>query len=344
MGGIGPAMVQPRSGTRSTSAGRVASGRLVASRDVIMDADDAKSDVILAAAVAVIGPTVLSFVSRLPIIPQTGVLGALVGIGSLALLTLLVPLWLARYRGDGAAAFGLRESAGPVAVAGAPSTKGAALLLAAPAAAAGTLSLLVLGADVVTVVLGRLGPAFWSAEGLTGLLIAVLEVLVLIAGSFVLVGFLSVRSRDGFPRSPDTSLTELVRTFGLGAVGVALLTGIVRLATGASVVLLVLHVLALVAVLLLADRLVPAGSSVPRTTVAAPLLVVVLLQTFSAGGLFGGGLLLGLHRGALAAGVVIAIAALSATRRGSGVALPLVIAVHWWPTCLSPLPGAGGLC
>jgi hypothetical protein len=309
-----------------------------------MDADDAKSDVILAAAVAVIGPTVVAFVSRLPLLPQTGLLAALLGIGSLALLTLLVPLWLARYRGDGAAAFGLRETAGPVAVAGAPGTKGAALLLAAPAAVTGALSLLVLGADAVTVVLGRMGPAFWSADGVTGLLIAVLEVVVLTAGTFVLVGFLGVRSRDGFPRSPDTSLTELVRTFGLGAVGVALLTGIVRLATGASVVLLVLHLLALVAVLLLTDRLVPAGISVPRTTVVAPLVVILVLQTFSAGGLFGGGLLLGLHRGALAAGVVIAIAALGATRRGSGVAFLLVIAVHWWPTCLSPLPGAGVLC
>ncbi|MFO7777783.1 MAG: hypothetical protein R6V28_05460 [Nitriliruptoraceae bacterium] len=311
---------------------------------MIIDADDAKSDVILAAAVAVIGPTVITFVSRLPFVPRSGVLGALLGVAWLALLTLLVPLWLARYRGDGAAAFGLRDTAGPVAVAGAPGTTGAALLLAAPAAVAGMLALLVLGADALTVVLGRLGPAFWSADALFGLLIAGLELVVLVAGSLVLVGFLSVRSRDGFPRSPDTSLTELVRTFGLAAVGVALLTGIVRLATGASLVLLVLHLLALVAVLLLTDRLVPAGISVPRTTVVAPLVVVVLLQTFSAGGLFGGGLLLGLHRGALAAGVVIAIAALGATRRGTGATLALVIAAHWWPTCLSPLPGAGGLC
>lgn len=311
---------------------------------MITDADDAKSDVILAAAVAVIGPTVVTFISGLPFVPRSGVPGALLGVVWLALLTLLVPLWLARYRGDGAAAFGLRDTAGPVAVAGAPGRAGASLLLAAPAAATGVLGLLVLGADAVTVVLGRLGPAFWTTDGLFGLLIAILEVVVLVAGSLVLVGFLSVRSRDGFPRSPDTSLTELVRTFGLGAVGVALLTGIVRVATGASVVLLVLHVLALVAVLLLTDRLVPAGISVPRTTVATPLVVVVLLQTFSAGGLFGGGLLLGLHRGALAAGVVIAIAALGATRRGTGVTLALVIAAHWWPTCLSPLPGAGGLC
>jgi len=311
---------------------------------VIIDADDAKSDVILAAAVAVIGPTVITFVSRLPLVPTSGVLGALLGVVWLALLTLLVPSWLARYRGDGAAAFGLRDTAGPVAVAGAPGTAGASLLLAAPAAATGVLGLLVLGADPLTVVLGRLGPAFWSSDALVGLLVAGLEAAVLIAGSLVLVGFLSVRSRDGFPRSPDTSLTELVRTFGLGAVGVALLTGIVRLATGASPVLLVLHLVALIAVLLLTDRLVPAGISVPRTTVVAPLVVVVLLQTFAAGGVLGGGLLLGLHRGALAAGVVIAISALGATRRGTGVTLALVTAAHWWPTCLSPLPGAGGLC
>jgi len=26
------------------------------------------------------------------------------------------------------------------------------------------------------------------------------------------------------------------------------------------------------------------------------------------------------------------------------LAVPLIIAVHWWPTCLSPLPSAGGMC
>jgi len=177
------------------------------------------------------------------------------------------------------------------------------------------------------------------AVGLTALRLVVLSVATL-----VLTGFLSVRSRDGFPRSPDTSLVELVRTFGLGAVGVALVTGLIRAVTGGSGSIMVLNVLALVAVLLVVDRLVPAGITVPRTTIVAPLLIIVILQTFSAGGIFGGGLLLGLHRGALAAGVVIAVAATAATRRGAVLAVPLIIAVHWWPTCLSPLPSAGGMC
>jgi hypothetical protein len=329
---------------RSTGSRRVASARLVASGPVFIDADDAKTDVILAAAVAIIGPTVLGFVLRLPLVPRTGVLGASLEVVWLGLVTMLVPLWLARYRGDGVAAFGLRERAGPIGVAGEPSSLTAGLLLAAPAALTGAVTLWALGAGPVTIVLGRLGPALANGADMTALVFSALLLAVLVAGTLVLVGFLGVRSRTGFPRSPDTSLTELVRTFGLGAVAVALLTGLVRLATGGSVIVLALNLLALVAVLLLADRLVPGGIEVPRTTVVAPLVVVVVLQTFSAGGLLGGGLLLGLHRGALAAGVVIAITALSATRRGSGVTVPLVIAVHWWPTCLTPLPGAGSLC
>ena len=329
---------------RSTGSRRVASARLVASGSVFIDADDAKTDVILAAAVAIIGPTVLGFILRLPLVPRTGVLGAALEVVWLGLVTMLVPLWLARYRGDGAAAFGLRERTGPIGVAGEPSSLSAGLLLAIPAALAGALTLWALGAGPVTIVLGRLGPAIATGADVTALVFSALLLAVLVAGTLVLVGFLGVRSRAGFPRSPDTSLTELVRTFGLGAVAVALLTRLVRLATGGSVIVLALNLLALVTVLLLADRLVPGGIEVPRTTVVAPLVVVVVLQTFSAGGLLGGGLLLGLHRGALAAGVVIAITALSATRRGSGVTVPLVIAVHWWPTCLTPLPGAGSLC
>ena len=329
---------------RSTGSRRVASARLVASGLVFIDADDAKTDVILAAAVAIIGPTVLAFVARLPLVPRTGVLGAVIEVVWLGLVTMLVPLWLARYRGDGAAAFGFREATGPIAVAGQPSTLRAGLLLAVPAAAAGAVTLWALGAGPATIVLGRLGPAIANGADVTSLVLAALVLGVLVVGTLVLVGFLGVRSRDGFPRSPDTSLTELVRTFGLGAVAVALLTGLVRLATGGSLIVLVLNLLALIAVLLLTDRLVPGGIVVARTTVVAPLIVIVVLHTFSAGGLLGGGLLLGLHRGALAAGVVIAITALSATRRGSGVTVPLVIAVHWWPTCLTPLPGAGSLC
>ena len=314
---------------------------------MFIDADDAKTDVILATAVAVIGPTLVGFVSQLPFLPRTGVLGSALNLVWLGLMTLLAPLWLARYRGDGAAAFGLRDTATPLRVVGAADTSNgatSAVLLAVPAALAGGLSLWVLGWPIGAIALGRIGMSLRGGAEIGVLVLTTGWVVLLSAGTLVLVGFLSVRSRVGFPRSPDTDLTELVRTFGLGAVAAALLTGMVRIVTGGPVVLLALNLVALIAILLLTDRLVPPGIRVPRTTVVAPLVLVVVLQTFSAGGLFGGGLLLGLHRGALAAGVVVAISALAATRRGSGAALGLVVAVHWWPTCLSPLPQAAGLC
>ena len=311
---------------------------------VFIEADDAKTDVILAAAVAVIGPSLVGFVSRLPLLPRTGVLAVLVDLVWLAAVSLLVPVLLARYRGDGVAAFGFRTRGGHLGVAGTPSPPTSAALLVLPVATAGVATIVLLGGGPVAAVLGSVGLSLERGADVVQAGVLALRVAVLTVGAVVLMGFLSVRSRDGFPRSPDTSLTELVRTFGLGATAVALLTGLVRVATGGPLLALVLNLLALVAVLLLVDRLVPTSVSVPRTTVVAPLLLVVVIQTFAAGGLLGGGLLLGLHRGALAAGVTIAIAATAATRRGVAVAVPMVLAVHWWPTCLSPLPGAGGLC
>lgn len=311
---------------------------------MFIDADDAKTDVILAGALAVLGPTLLGFVTRLPLLPRAGVGAVVVELVALGLLTLLVPLWSARYRQDGGAAFGLAEGTGHLSVAGTTRTTSAALQLAAPVVLLGVLLAALLSSQASAIPLGRVGLALRTADPTVSLVLTLVQVALLSVGSLVFTGFLSVRGRAGFPRSPDVSLTELVRTFGLGAVAIALLTGLVRVATGADVRVLGLNLLAVVAVLLLADRLVPLGIEVPRSTVAAPLVVVVLMQTFAAGGLLGGGILTGLHRGALAAAVVLTVASLAATRRGIAAAVPLVIAVHWWPTCLSPLPGAGGLC
>lgn len=311
---------------------------------MFLDADDAKTDVILAGALAVLGPTLLGFVTRLPLLPGSGVGAVVVELLALAAVTLLVPLWSSRYRGDRAAAFGFAPGGGHLRVAGTTGTATAALTLAAPAVLLGVLLAALISSQASVLVLGRAGLALRTGDAALNLVVTLAQVAVLSAGTLVLTGFLGVRGRVGFPRSPELSLTELVRTLGLVATGVALLTGVVRVVTGADVRIVALNLVALVAVLLLADRLVPYGIEVPRTSIAAPLVVVVLMQTFAAGGLFGGGLLTGLHRGALAAGVVVAVTSLAATRRGVVAAIPLVIAVHWWPTCLSPLPGAGGLC
>lgn len=336
----GAALAIPRTARRG---GRVASTGVVASRAVFIDADDAKTDVILAGALAVLGPTLLGLVSRLPLLPRAGAGAVVVELLFLALLTLLVPLWSARYRQDGAAALGF-GAGGHLQVAGTTSRVTAALQLAAPVVVLGAVLAALLSSQASVIPLGRLGLALRTTDPVVSLVLTIAQVAVLSAGTLVLTGFLSVRGRAAFPRSPDVSLTELVRTFGLGAAGIALLTGLVRIAGGADVRIVALNVLTLVVVLLLADRLVPVGLEVPRTAVTAPLVVIVVMQTFAAGGLFRGGLLVGLHRGSLAAAVVVTVATLAATRRGVAAAVPLVVAVHWWPTCLSPLPGAGGLC
>jgi uncharacterized membrane protein YgcG len=254
--------------------GRVASTQVVASRAVFIDADDAKTDVILAGALAVLGPTLLGFVSRLPLLPRTGVGAVVVELIALALLTLLVPLWSARYRQDGAAAFGV-ATGGHLQVAGTATRATAALQLAAPVVVLGVLLAALLSSQASVLALGRLGLALRTADPVVSLVLTIAQVAVLSLGTLVLTGFLSVRGRAGFPRSPDVSLTELVRTLGLAAAGIALLTGLVRIAGGADVRIVALNVLALVTVLLLADRLVPVGLEVPRTTVAAPLVVIV---------------------------------------------------------------------
>lgn len=318
---------------------------------MVIDSDDAKTDVILTAAVAAIGPTMLGFVTRLPVVPTRGTFGVLIELLAVLLLTVATPLALARHRRDGAAAFAL-AGGGRLSVVGSATDRGepghvGRLLLAVPAIAAGVATMLLVpwpGAAGGAAVLGRPGPAL-AAGDLPAAVLSLLWVLVHTGAALLLVAFLSVRGRDGFPRSPDVSPTELIRTIGLGATGVAVVTGLVRLTTGGgSIGVLSVNVLALVALLLLVDRATPARGSLPRTTLAAPLVVVVVVQVFAAGGVFGGGLLLGLHRASLATGVVLAIAVATTRRSGAAVALPLLLAVHWWPTCLSPLPTAAGMC
>jgi hypothetical protein len=294
---------------------------------VYISPDDAKTDVILAAAVTVLGLTLRGFLGSLPLYPRSGLAAAVLDLIWIVALTLAVPILLARYRQDGADAFGFSGTGRAI---------GSGFLLAVPVLLAGVgLQALVFGMSP-SPIFGRLaGPL--AAASPAGLGLSLGRVALLSLGTLVLVGFLAVRSREGFPRSPDTSLTQLVRTIGLGAVGVAAVGGLLRGLTGGSVLVAIANAATLAAILLLTDRLVPTGLSVPRTTVVAPVVVVVVGNVFATGGLFRGDLLTGLTVGALATGVTVAIASLAQTRHGALAAAPLVVAVHFWPTCLSPL-------
>jgi hypothetical protein len=306
---------------------------VVASRAVYLSPDDAKTDVILAAATAVLGVALRGFVATLPLYPSVGIVATVLDLGWIFALTALVPLLLARYRGDGLAAFGLGD--GGVA---------RGLILLVPAVALGLVIQFVAGAGPLGLVLGRL-----AGGGLTALGIGVNAALVLVGsvGTLLLYGFLASRAREGFPRSPDTSLTQLVRTTGLVVVIAAGATGLVRALTSFSLAALVLvaaNVVAVTVVLLLVDRVVPVGVMVPRAALVAPVIVLVVAQIFVTGGLFRGDLVGGLYSAALATGVVVAVAASAQTRAGTALAVPLVVAAHWYPTCLSPLTLITGVC
>lgn len=331
----GPASVSGVRGVE-TAAGSV--------RRVYLSPDDAKTDVILAAVTAVLGISLRAFVSGL--LPRSGLVAGLADVLWIVALTALVPVLLARYRRDGAAAFGFAATGH-----GSPRGAAAGLLLAAPAAVLGVVVMAVAlpaGSDV-SALPGRLGVPIARGD-VVGIALGGTRVVLFALGSVLLIGFLAVRSREGFPRSPDMPLTQLVRTIGLAAVGVALVGGLLRTLGGGSVVIAVANALALAAILFLTDRLIPTGIVVPRTAVVAPVVVVVVGNVFATGGLFRGDLLAGLTVGALATGTTLAIAGLAQTRAGVAVAIPLAVAVHVWPTCLSPLvlvrvvEPLGGLC
>lgn len=296
--------------------------------------EDARSDVILAGATTLFGGFALQLLTRLPFYPRQGVLPLLLGAGWIFVLTGLVPLLLARYRGHGLAAFGLER---------ARSAWRSGLMIAAPVAVVGVLVTLGRGGSVGNAVLGRIGAPLL---GLTGsgsaataagfLVVALAQLAALSAGALLLITFLTVRGRDAF-RTTEVSLTELIRTFGMGAALVALLLGLLRSLGAAQVVPTVLQVLGLAAVVLLTDRLVSPASLVPRTAIVTPVVAVVVLHVFAAGGIFRGDLLTGLYGGAMGAGLAVAIAALIETRWRAWAVVPLIIALHWWPNCLSPL-------
>jgi hypothetical protein len=306
---------------------------------VYVSAEDSRSDVILAAATTLFGWFAVSILAQLPFYPRRGLVGLVLQVVWVFVLTGLVPWLLARYRGDGLAAFGLD---------GPRSAWRAGLVLAAPVVALGVLREVVLGRElgpgtVAGAVLGRIGgargpsPALVDGPALT--LDAVFQALLFVAltaGAILLVPFLAVRGREAF-RPTDVSLTELLRTFGMGAAAVALVLGLVRSLVAAPPLTVLLQVVALGAIVLLADRLVPVGPTTTRTAVLTPVIVVVVAHVLAAGGIFRGDLLTGLYTGALGAGTAAVVAVLVVSRTRAWAVVPLLVALHWWPSCLSPL-------
>lgn len=304
-----------------------------------MSTEDARSDVILAAATAVFGVSVVAFLRQLPFYPDRGFIGVVLQLFWVFALTGLVPYLLTRYRDLGPESYGFETGRAGLRP---------GLLLAVPVVVAGVLRGLPVRGSVVQALLGRFSPFVpgdptVSASSTTAAsialdgVIALALVAILVLGTLLLYPFLTVRGRDAFSRH-EVSATEAIRTFGMGAVAAALVFGLLRsLGSDLSAVGVLVNVVALAVLVLLADRLVPAGVTTARAAILSPVVVAFLAFVLQS---LRGDILFGLYSASLAAGIVAVIASVVEGRAFAWAVIPPVVAMAIYPTCLTPVPFA----
>ncbi|MEX0835624.1 MAG: hypothetical protein WD010_06005, partial [Nitriliruptor sp.] len=260
---------------------------------MFLSSEEARSDVILTGAATVFGGILLSVLLSAPGVPRSGIGAEIILLLGWFALSGLTPLLLARYRDDVPGGFGIAAGHG--------FDVAAAAALAAPVVVLGVVRGLLVDGTLAAAVLGRPGRALFGSpvvgptdSDVSGAIFALLGIAVLTVGALLLVGFLFVRGRDAF-RADERSSTELLRTFGAGAVAAALVLGGLRALTGGGgFTTLVLNVVTLATLVLVADRLVPAGATVARSAVLTPVVLLLVAHVLAAGGIFRGDLLLGL--------------------------------------------------
>ncbi len=290
--------------------------------------EDARSDFILAASALVFGTLVYQFIFALPIYPQ-GTLSVWLLPVWVVLLMIIPARFLAGYREQDLEAFGLGTDRS-----GLPD----GLLLVAPLVAVGYVRGFSDG-NVLGALLGRLrniaaaSPALVELD-MSRLLLGIVLLGAAGVGTLLLFGLMVTRARDGF-RATDMPLLEALRTYGLGAVAIGTVLGLLVSLAGAGppTWAVLLEGLAMAAVVLLADRLVASGDRTSRMTVLAPAIVAIVAFILRGGGFFTGNLAQALYHGAMAASVMIVLAVLIETRRSAWTAVPLVAATIWAPTC-----------
>lgn len=285
------------------------------------DVEETRSDFILAAAMAVFGPLIYLFVVRL--LPLRGLAGfeGLVHAALVFAVIGLVPLLLARYRGEGAAAFGLAGDPGPGIAAGSA--------IAAPAVLLGIFGLWSQYGARPSILLGIIPNAL---GGPVETLVAVAGLAALLVGTVLLYTFLATKARHAFARNEIRQL-EALRTFGMSAAGGALVIGVLVLAQGrVGLTRLFIDPLVLVAMILLTDRLVEPNAMTTRATMAAPAIIALVVQLE----LFGGAFLVTLRHALLGAGVVVVVTALVETRRYAWAVVPIIAALTLYPSGLRP--------
>lgn len=294
----------------------------------MLSSEDAQTDVILAAATVIFGVNLRAFITSFAWYPQAATQRRFLDLLWVMAVTAVVPLLLARYRKDKRAAFGVR---------------GAGIFLEP--------MLLIPAVGVVAVTFLLLPGILTTPQAVFGratTVVGLLETLALGLGAFLLITFLSVRANVAYPRSPQMPLKQLVRTTLVIAIAVTLVFGLLRALgprpTGTTAVFALIYTVTLLLLLWLTDRAIPFGATVSRATMLAPVLVVVAAHLFSTGGLFRGDLLTGGYLAAIATGPTLLLACRSHLPRGSVAVLPFMLAIHLWPTCLSPLALPSGYC
>lgn len=294
----------------------------------MLASDDAQTDVILAAATAVFGVSLRAFIQTFAWYPQAQNVRRVLDLVWIVALTALVPVLLARYRGDNLAAFGIKTAG----------------LFREPA-------LLIPAFFVVSVTYLLLPGLLTTPQAIFGRAMSpfgVLETVALGFGAFTLITFVSVRARDGYMRSPDVPLKQLVRTGGMLAAAVTIVTGLLRALgprpTGTAALIALLYGATVVLITVLADRAIPYGMTVTRASIVAPLILVAVSHVFATGGLFRGDLLTGVFLTAIAAGTTLLISSRTHLPNGTIALVPFLLVIHLWPTCLSPLAVMGGFC
>lgn len=285
------------------------------------DVEEARSDFVLAAAMAIFGPLIYFFLVRL--LPLGG-LGALAGFVHAALVFAvmgLVPFLLARYRGEGAIAFGLDG----------PSREGiiAGVVVALPVVALGILILWSQYGARPSILLGIIPNAL---GGPVETLVSLVGLTALFAGALLLYTFLAAKARNAFAQNEIRQL-EGLRTFGLAAAGLAVIIGLLVAAQGRiGLTRLLVDPLVLGAMVLLTDRLLQPNAITTRATVLAPAIVALVVQVE----LFGGQFLLTLRHALLGAGLVIVMTMLIETKRYAWAVVPVLLAVTLYPSPLRP--------
>lgn len=307
-----------------------------------LSSEDARSDFILAVAAVFLGRYAFELIAQVPGYPLTGHVGTLLIIVWQALLTGAAAFALARHRGDVPSAFALEAGRRGSVVVG--------VLVALPLLVAHVLPEALRG-DVGALGLSLLGrfterqPALGGLTFSLDLVWLVVSVLVLAVGMWLFTAFLATRAREAFVRSPDMDLTEVVRTFGMGGVGLSLVLGLLATFRGLEFANALLVSATLLAVVLLTDRQVPPRTTTTRATVLGPVIAVGVLHVLAGGGLFSGDLLLGLYFGSAAAVVTLCAVTLAEVRQGWAVLVLVVASVLYGiPIDAHPLPCSMVLC